>query len=272
MHMMRLTKLLIYLGVVCHLMACIWNYIVDIQPEHEDESWKMGLNMNSGESYMTSLYHILVTFATVGYGDVGAKTNSEIAFVILIEFIGILFFANLNSNITNIFTQMKSKENAKSAEIRNLDIWLLKLDRSRPDKRMQGNLLTYVRDFYTYVWDNDYSSLANSDYMYRLSPAIQANLIKKLFKDETDMFHIFFKGCPESFKYEVVMNIYPRKFNENEEIIPEGSDVDYIYFIWSGDVMVGTRLGTQIYLKLPNGSFFGDEFVLFKSKASHAFL
>lgn len=272
MYALRLIKLIVYLFVICHLLACMWNYLVEIQPERDDKSWQAGLSMNAGESYMTSLYYILVTFTTIGYGDVTAKTNSEIAFVVFLEFIGILFFANLTSNITNILLNLKMKEIAKHSQIRNLDIWLLTLDRSRQDKPIQNSLVDYIHDYYTYVWDNDYSDLANSDYMYRLSPSIRNLLIKRLFHDETELFKLFFSGCPDGFKYDIVMNMHPRRFGEKEEIIVEGSEVDTIYFIWSGSVEIGTKTGLQIYLRLPCGSFFGEEFVVFQYKASHTFM
>jgi hypothetical protein len=272
MYALRLIKLVIYLFIICHLLACMWNYIVEIQPEDEEESWNAGVSMKAGENYMTSLYYILVTVTTIGYGDVTAKTNSEIAFVVFLEFIGILFFANLTSNITSILLNLKMKEIAKYSRIHDLDIWLLILDRSRQDKRIQGNLLNYIRDYYTYVWDNDYSDLANSDYMYRLPPSIRNLIIKKLFRDETELFSLFFSGCPDGFKYDIVMNMHPRRFGEKEEIITEGSEVDTIYFVWSGSVDIGTKSGCQIYLRLPCGSFFGEEFVVFQYKASHTFM
>ena len=49
------------------------------------------------ELYMTSLYFMVTTSTTVGYGDYGGNTIWERVFLMIVEFIGICMFSVMSS-------------------------------------------------------------------------------------------------------------------------------------------------------------------------------
>lgn len=84
-----------------HLIACIWLNL----GENIDGSWLESGNYmyeDASTKYITSIYWVVTTLTTVGYGDILGKTSEEYAFIMVVEFIGILFFSIMMGSINVI--------------------------------------------------------------------------------------------------------------------------------------------------------------------------
>lgn len=74
-----------------HILACIWCYLgrMDMHQEFENrKSWVYAINVDDHDSatiYITSLYYILQTITTVGYGDYTGSTRYEYLFAMVLE-------------------------------------------------------------------------------------------------------------------------------------------------------------------------------------------
>ena len=80
--MVDLIKLICFILLVTHYMACVWHYIGSLEGNgwinlfgFEDTEWKT--------RYIASLYWSTITTLTVGYGDITAVTDLERVFVII---------------------------------------------------------------------------------------------------------------------------------------------------------------------------------------------
>lgn len=60
--------------------------------------------MTVGERYLTSLYFIITTFSTVGYGDISASNSVEKVVCIISMLVGVAAFSTGTSAITNLLT------------------------------------------------------------------------------------------------------------------------------------------------------------------------
>jgi len=95
-----------------HWIACLWVFI----GLYIDQSWIDAVSSTAkGDDnnvtfrekgnvtlYITALYWCATTLATVGYGDVKGKTHYEFLFVMMTEFVGIMFFSFIMGSINNI--------------------------------------------------------------------------------------------------------------------------------------------------------------------------
>ena len=70
----------------------------------------------------------MTTFTSVGYGDMSPITEVEILFIIVMQFIGIAFFAYLMANVSSIVADLASKKNVETVKQDNLQVWLMRLD------------------------------------------------------------------------------------------------------------------------------------------------
>lgn len=102
-----LLKLFIVLGFVCHFLACCWLYIGQLGVEMMNgwmvRLYKLGtLDRDYQSQYIASIYYIFATLSTVGYGDIVGTDAYEYAFQIVVQIIGIGFFAYVMGNLHNI--------------------------------------------------------------------------------------------------------------------------------------------------------------------------
>jgi hypothetical protein len=66
--------------------------------------------MDNEEAYMLSLYWTVTTVSTVGYGDYSPNTDLEIVFTMIVQFVGIMLFAYLMGNVSNVITNLNARE------------------------------------------------------------------------------------------------------------------------------------------------------------------
>lgn len=98
----------IILFTIMHMVACGWIYI------GEREGWGTWLtndNFNVSKAngdgttiYITSLYWVVTTLTTVGYGDIYGTTEEEYIYTMIVEFIGILVFSIIMSTVNSFLS------------------------------------------------------------------------------------------------------------------------------------------------------------------------
>lgn len=270
-HIRNIVRLMLYLCLACHVIACVWHYIAVAEEEVMEKTWTLGVPSNLSQAYVASLYWTIVTLATVGYGDVTAKTNPEFAFSMAVELLGILIFALLVGNITSIVSNMDMCEAVFTQQESDLDKWLEALERSRPGKRLSNELYRAIRDSLTYRWKKDHSALImQSDYFFRLPERLRIAIGTTFFTDEVEKFEVFMKDTEMPFQYRIVAHMFPRRFAAESTVLEAGISSDEFYFIDNGDVRLVSR-GIAV-LKLPTRSYFGEDYLLFNESPPASFV
>jgi len=99
-------SLILILIVVFHFGACLW-IEVGYPDGRGDRTWFASLksyehglppkDFNGGtvNTYIASIYQIITTLTTVGYGDFAGHTVREYVVLMAVQFFGILFFGYL---------------------------------------------------------------------------------------------------------------------------------------------------------------------------------
>lgn len=128
--------LVVYLLITIHIIACCWLFFGERIPG----SWLrnpvegMGQRTDSTTKYITSIYWVVTTLTTVGYGDYKGFTSEEYIITMVVEFIGILFFSIMMGSINEIFLESSAESDIIRDKIEGVDVWLVKLDNSRMSK------------------------------------------------------------------------------------------------------------------------------------------
>lgn len=88
------------LALTMHVAACIW---VAIGTNNTGTWVDDGNFRDAGEFtlYITSLYWVVTTLTTVGYGDIIGFTKIEYTYTMMVEFVGIGFFSFIMGSIQN---------------------------------------------------------------------------------------------------------------------------------------------------------------------------
>merc|ERR1719409_605142 len=86
---------------VVHLLGCGWYLVPALGVEDPEDTWvaRRGiLGEGPGTLWLHSIYFVLTTFTTVGFGDITPFQESEVAFACLLQMAGaIIFFLVMQS-------------------------------------------------------------------------------------------------------------------------------------------------------------------------------
>ena len=83
---MRLLTLLITVCLTIHLCGCGWYYIAKLE-DFSPESWIFSFDLmekTQFEIYIASIYYVLSTLSTIGYGDI--TVNNYLIILIIVFF------------------------------------------------------------------------------------------------------------------------------------------------------------------------------------------
>ena len=91
----RLILFVMFVMLFTHIMACLWYYLAKLDNLAPD-TWvvRYGLiDVSKSEIYLTSVYYIMTTITTVGYGDISGETINERIMCLFLFFFGVFTFS-----------------------------------------------------------------------------------------------------------------------------------------------------------------------------------
>ena len=249
------------LCVVTHNITCFFYLLAQNEDIPIETTYVGNASLNNEQIYVKTLYYVITTISTVGYGDISPKTSKEIAFVMFIQFLGVVIFAYLTGNITSILMNLNQREKILSEKEINLDKWFLDMN-SHHKYKIPTELHKNIKDYFLYYWENDHSSLlTDTNFLMRMPLKLRNEFLEYLFSDEIKHFNVFFDELDNQLKYSMMLSMYPRIIEEKAKSIKAGVEVEDVFIIRRGRV---TLSYDQVsFLLLGEKSFFGEEYVLF---------
>jgi hypothetical protein len=165
--------------LILHLTACVHIFISSTS----FPNWIIYKNL--GESplidvYLNSIYFLITTVTTVGYGDIIGNSFNEIIFQIILLLIGIIAYSWLISSLSNYV-----QENNKQKEIFNQKLSILneiKLEHPKMTKDLYNRILLHL-EYINLRQKNDKSSLIDC-----LPHSIKKTLLYEMYKPIIDNF------------------------------------------------------------------------------------
>lgn len=120
---LHLVKFVCGYAVMVHILACLWYYMARLDDD-QMQTWpyRYGLmDRSSTELYVTSVYWVLTTLATVGYGDIVAYTAIERSFAIVILISCVAFFSYAISNVSSLVSSSDIRSTNLHARLNALE-------------------------------------------------------------------------------------------------------------------------------------------------------
>ena len=110
-------KLIFIIMFVTHFFACLWIWIGMYYQYNEAAGWIQKaqkddkiLGMLFSDIYTASLYWIITSFTSVGYGDIFGDEPVENLFQMLVEMVGICFFGYMIGSIQGMIRDMSGQD------------------------------------------------------------------------------------------------------------------------------------------------------------------
>jgi CRP-like cAMP-binding protein len=232
----------------CHVVCCLWCLCA--------RSWAGPINWESKylildftefDKYLASLYWVITTVCTIGYGDIMPGNNLERGVTICVMSGGVFFYSYTISSITsymasNSYQNSKIKEHSDVLQSIAIEYKLPKGFHKRLNEALIYNLKEKRSDFLAFL-----NSL----------PAKTASKLKYAMNSKLLEGNEFFKDKPFHFIQKILEFLMPYKVEADEFIYKEGYPCDEIYFVLSGEV-VFVYEDNIIYESVGSGGYFGD--------------
>ena len=191
------------------------------------------------EIYLSSLYFIMATLTSVGYGDIVCISKEETCFQILLLSIGLVAYSWI---ISTVGDYVKNKSRATI----NFNRDMTKLEEIRiayPNMpyKLYNKIQQHIQRLLTQSKKYEYNILVNSLPYY-----LQNSVLFQIHKNEIDKF-TFFKDCDNSdFILKVLTHFIPIFSKKNIVLVGEGEFFENIFFIKDG------RLSLEAIIDLDN--------------------
>jgi len=120
----RLVMILFCFLIFCHIGACIW-YLQAKLNENDPTNWLTRQEEVLGDSglfyiYISSLYYIIATTVTVGYGDIQAGNSIERIVAVVMMFIGAFIYSFIIGTLSSIMLARDAKEQEVESKLNTL--------------------------------------------------------------------------------------------------------------------------------------------------------
>ena len=242
--------------IIIHCFVCFHIFI----GKNTYSNWLLSTN-SQDESlsyiYIKSLYFLVTTLTTVGYGDITCQSLGETIFQIILLAVGTIFYSYIISTIGNF---IKNDSHAKIKCDNDLNI-LENIRISYPNMpfKLYKNIKAYLLSKSTSQEKYDVNSLVAT-----LPFTLKNNILFTMYKSCIKNFKFFKKNDNSEFIATILTNFIPVVSKKNEFLIYEGQIVEEIIFIKDG------RIGLNAAIDLENPSksinrYFNENFKSFTS-------
>ena len=204
--------------------------------------------MDKTEQYLTSMYFIITTFATVGYGDISANNKSEKIFCIFVMIGGVTAFAAGTSTLTNILSTFDLEDKSLQDKIDTLN-------EIYNDYYLPLQLYENVKKSIKYQHNTDMDHIIH--FVSKLPQDLRLEVNLFIFEKTFKQFK-FFVNRPVSFIAWICPLLRPLIKSNDQYIFFEGDDISCIYFLQKGNAgYVLPRHENLLYIRLTAGLHFG---------------
>ena len=187
--------------------------------------------------YVASLYYILVTITTVGYGDITGNSYPEITYQMFLLIIGTIAYSFIISYISNYIIKKNHKSIAFEKNVSILKE--IKLQNPHLKDSIYKEVMKNLFNEQLYE-KNDKSILFDC-----LPYTLKNKLIMEIYKPFINSL-VFFKGVENSdFIVKVVTSFKPLLSFKNNILIQEGDFVKEIFFVKKGVLLLNITIDKE---------------------------
>jgi hyperpolarization activated cyclic nucleotide-gated potassium channel 2 len=251
----RMMTLFCHFFTIAHISACIFWYTG--YKEIPYRSWLIECKIVSKPvpiQYFHTLYYVLTTILTIGYGDLHPCTFTELCVVIGIEAVGVFFYNFLVSTMVSIVADPSRNS------------FLSKYQRIYSAFRWRGvshESMEELLKYYEYVWERDRDRADFYETASKLPEGLQKKLALALHVEVFTKVDAL-RGADEEALERVAMALRPRIFTPGDFLLKAGRVSNRMFFLTEGKIGVVGQNGMVISsLDGANGVVLGEASVLF---------
>ncbi|MEK6626438.1 MAG: ion transporter, partial [Bdellovibrionota bacterium] len=224
-----------------HVFACLW---MMVYPNPGD--------MSKLDYYIRSLYYVVTTLSTVGYGDIVPTTTGGRLLAMMTMMIGVGIFGIIIGNITRYFSEADRYKEQNREKIQDLTSFMRRYE-------VPGHIQEVALNYYGHLLakrlsDNDDKIIAE------LPASLQEEMRTYMNVKLIGGLSIFQNCTPECLKA-VAQALEQKYFSPGQQVINKGEIGHEMFIIGHGSVNV-TLDHVTVLATLHEGHFFGESALL----------
>ena len=239
---LRLIVFLLLMVFAIHWMACGWISLGGI-----------GLTADWVTVYVKSIYWVITTMTTVGYGDITPSTNTQLVFAIFVMILGVGTYGYIIANIANLLGNIDTARMDFSRKMSVVDAFLAY-------REIPADLEQRIREYYQYIWENRLDH-KEDEVINDLPDSLQTEVALFLRKPLLSQVPLF-REAGVAFHQEVARYLNIHIYMPGDLIVRKGDHGNSMFFISKGSVRILDGSGQDSLAVLGEGSFFGETSLL----------
>jgi len=251
----RLITNLFTVFIFCHIFACFWHFVARISDGINN--WIIATGLQDTDiytRYITSMYWIIQTVITVGYGDIPISNSFEQLIAIFAMFAGVLFFSITVGSLTTIISEM----DLRGASYENKLNLLIEIKKNYKITERTFEKIRRTIKYTVYKSDENYLTFLNS-----LSECIRIELGYYIYRGLVSGIH-FFDSKDKQFISTMAPHLKQVSHSRGEIIFNEGEGASEMYFIKEGNVsFVIPECEFKSFMDIGQGNYFGEIDMIF---------
>mmetsp|Transcript_20158 Transcript_20158/g.37491 ORF Transcript_20158/g.37491 Transcript_20158/m.37491 type:complete len:687 (+) Transcript_20158:5903-7963(+) len=234
-----------------HNLACIWHMTAKFD-NFSYETWVIRLgyaDKSNLQRYLASFYWATTTLATVGYGDISARTDIEMIFSVVTMGFGVAFYSMIISSATNLISYIDIKE-AKTA---------IKLSQADEFGEEVGLSKATIQKIRKIIKQNSEHLTFDQQELFRYMPkTLKYEVAISMYGGIANLMPLL-NGKDTSFVVSLFSRLKPCNISEDEILYTVGSIAEEVFFVQRGRIeLVIPQCDDIIYRSYLKGSYYGE--------------
>ena len=229
--LISLITLMTELLISIHFAGCIHMYFN--KPEDFVDK-----GIEDSNFYLSTVYFMLTTFATIGYGDLNMNTSTffKTFLMVFILILGVQMIEYIIASLKQTFSKFEEINQKTNDKFDNFELWLAVREFTK-DVYIPTAYSKQVKQYFNFLYRNNYVGLLNdSNFYQKLTVGTAWDLYCETSEKQKHMFNWFFCDFTDLFVQQIILNLVPKSFSKDDVVIIRGTQSEGLYFLIDGEI------------------------------------